>query len=86
MKTYIIITSYDNRFNHTQDTIFFRTDNENIDELVAIAMNEIDDSILYNVQEEGEYETLNDFLLEVYGFEITELRVAATIDGVDFYM
>ena len=86
MKTYIIITSYDNRFKHTEGTIFFRTDIEDIDQLVATAMNEIDDSILYSAQEEGEYETLNDFLLEVYGFEITELRIAATIDGVDFYM
>ena len=85
MKTYTIITSRDKTFRLTSN-IFFQTDNENIDQLVEQAMQEIDDSADHEWIYEGEYEKLNDFLLNAYGYEITELRNAGTIDGVDFYM
>lgn len=87
MKAYIIITAYDARFKHTENTIFFTTDKENIDELADAAIDEMygKGSIFYVAQEEGEYSSLNEFLIDVYGYEITELRVVSTIDGVDFY-
>ena len=85
MKAYTIITSYDNRFKHTEDTIFFATDKHNVDELVALAMSEINDRILYVSQEYDQYSTLEQLLVEEYDGSLQELQVVATIDGVDFY-
>jgi hypothetical protein len=86
MKPYIIITSYHNDFKHTQDTIFFETDAQNIDELVASAMKSINPIILFNVQEYDEYNTLNELLVNEYGYEMSDLRVVASVDNVNFFL